>query len=123
MIRPLASGLVLVAMLAPTSSGERFAASQSRAARELVADLAAGDAAARARAACALRDLGDGAADAIPPLVDLLADATPIESSICGRSWWRGSPNDLTSPGEQAAAALVAIGSRAFDPVLRALRG
>src|SRR6185503_3704320 len=45
----------------------------------------------------------------------------PIESSVCGRRWWRGEANDLTSPGEQAAAALVAIGTRAFQPVLSAL--
>ena len=41
---------------------------------------------------------------------------------MCNRSWWRGSADDLTSPGEQAAAALVAIGTRAFQPVLNTLR-
>ena len=40
---------------------------------------------------------------------------------MCGRRSWRGTADDLTSPGEQAAAALVAIGTRAFQPVLGAL--
>ena len=93
-----------------------------RGVRELSAELDAVDAAVRARAACALRELGDRAADALPSLVKLLADGSPVEGSVCSRRWWRGGPNDLTSPGEQAAAALAAIGSRSFQPVANALK-
>ena len=120
-------GLPLVAFLslAPLPDdhgGERSFPAQTRAARDLVTDLSAGDAAVRAKAACELRELGDGAGEAIQPLVNLLGDAAPVDPSVCGRRWWRGGDDDLTSPGEQAAAALAAIGTRAFQPVLAALR-
>lgn len=85
----------------------------------LTKDLESSDPVVRARAACALRAHGDGAAPAIDALVKLLADGTAVDASVCGRKWWRCQ---LTSPGEQSAAALVAIGSRAFEPVLNAIR-
>ena len=47
--------------------------------------------------------------------------ARPSTRASAERHWWRGGQQDLTSPGEQAAAALAAIGSRAFEPVLAAL--
>ena len=87
-----------------------------------IADLVAQDPVVRARAACEMREAGDTAVDAIQPLASMLGDAAPVEAQVCSRNWWRGNPNDLTSPGEQAAAALVAIGTRAFQPVLGALR-
>ena len=109
--------------LVPSESGGRLTLGQEpRALRELVADLDASDAVVRARAACGLRELGDGAADAIGPLVKLLADGSPVEATVCGRRWWRGNSDDMTSPGEQAASALAAIGSRAFQPLMGALR-
>ena len=74
------------------------------------------------RAACGLRELGDRAVDAIGPLVALLADAAPVDGDVCGRRWSRHGDDNLTSPGEQAAAALVAIGTRAFQPLLAALK-
>ena len=115
----------LVALLALTSSANEYRGinAQSRGVGELVADLAAADPAVRVRAACEIRELGDTAADALQPLVGMLGDAAPVESSVCGRRSWRGNGDDLTSPGEQAAAALVAIGTRAFQPVLSTLRG
>jgi HEAT repeat protein len=122
MVRACALSLVAVLAVAPTAGGGRAGQSPSRSVRDLVADLGASDAMARARAACELRESGDGAAEAIGPLVALLSDAAPVESSVCGRRWWRGEANDLTSPGEQAAAALVAVGTRAFQPVLGAMR-
>ncbi len=113
----------LIALLALTSANEyRELNTQSRGVRDLVADLAAADPAARVRAACEIRELGDTAADAIQPLLAVLGDAAPVEASVCGRRSWRGSADDLTSPGEQAAAALVAIGTRAFQPVLDTLK-
>ena len=77
----------------------------------------------RARAACDLRELGDRAADAIAPLVALMDDATPLKADVCEKNRnWGGRDGDLTTPGEQAAAALVAIGSRSFAPLLGALQ-
>jgi HEAT repeat protein len=96
--------------------------SEHRHARDLVADLSANDPVVRARAACGLRDLGERAEEGLTQLVALLADGSPVEGSVCGRRWSRGGPNDLTSPGELAAAALAAIGSRAFQPVMATLR-
>src|SRR5262245_12201841 len=122
MIRTFAAAVV--ALLTVTASANEYpdAYAQTRTVRELTADLTAQDPVVRARAACEMRELGDGAADAIQTLTNMLGDAAPVEPSVCSRSWWRGNANDLTSPGEQAAAALVAIGTRAFQPVLGTLR-
>jgi HEAT repeat protein len=94
---------------------------QSRDVKGLIGALASDDVAARARAACELKAEGDLAAESIEPLAGLLADASPIERTVCGQHWWRNSEH-LTTPGELAAAALVAIGSRAVDPLLSALQ-
>ena len=88
---------------------------------ELSTHLAASDPAVRARAACDLRDRGDNAAAAIDALIALLPDASPLERSVCRQNWWRWDPDNPTTPGEQAASALVAIGSRAFEPLVKAL--
>lgn len=82
---------------------------------DLVAALATSDPAGRAEAACALRELGDRAAPAIAALAALLADPSPVESRVCGERGWRGAGQHTTSPGELAAAALVSIGSRAYQ--------
>ena len=85
--------------------------------------LRASDPVSRARAACDLRELGDRAADAIDPLVALMDDATPVSEDVCENNRnWGGRDGELTTPGKQAASALVAIGSRSFTPVLNALR-
>jgi HEAT repeat protein len=94
---------------------------QSRNVTAMVAALSSDEPATRARAACDLRAEGDLAAEAISPLVRLLADAAPVERTVCEQHWWR-SADLLTTPGEQAAAALVSIGSRAFEPVIAALQ-
>jgi HEAT repeat protein len=117
----IGSVLALLTLTSPANE-YRETRAQGRTVRELIAELGASDPTARAQAACEIRELGDAAGDAIAPLVAMLGDAAPVATLVCHRSWWRGNPNDLTSPGEQAAAALVAIGSRAFDPVLNALR-
>jgi len=94
---------------------------QSRNVKDMVAALASDDAATRAGAACELKGEGDLAADAIAPLVRLMADASPVERTVCSQHWWRNS-DLLTTPGALAAQALVSIGSRAFEPVLAALQ-
>jgi HEAT repeat protein len=93
---------------------------QARPAVDLVADLGANDPIVRARAACALKEHGDRAGDAIAPLVRLLGDRTAIDAAVCRERWMRDA-EDQTSPGELAAAALVAIGSRSVQPLLAVL--
>ena len=121
-IRTAVTGLLALLAITVSANDYRETRAQTRSVRDLIAELAAVDPAARARAACDIRELGDTAADAIAPLAAMLGDAAPVEALVCNRSWWRGNANDLTSPGEQAAAALVAIGTRAFQPVLARLK-
>src|SRR4051794_23650435 len=98
-------------------------------ARTKAAGLTSPDPATRTRAACDLRELGSDAAPAIPQLVVLLADGSPVDRTVCGERTWglgrhmKDNLVEMTSPGEQAASALVAIGNPAYDPLTRALRG
>jgi HEAT repeat protein len=94
-------------------------ANPQRAVRDLVADLSAADPVVRARAACGLKEQGDRSADAIEPLVRLLADASPVDPTVCRERWSRG--DEQTTPGELAAAALVGIGSRTVPPLVSVL--
>jgi HEAT repeat protein len=113
-------GVAAITLLVPALPGRR-APVQSTDVRVLTAELAAADPAARAQAACKLRDLGDAAAPAIPPLVALLGDGAPVERAVC-KQQWRRLDGQLTTPGELAAAALVAIGSRSVDPLLAVVK-
>jgi HEAT repeat protein len=121
--RSIAAALSLAAMMAGGSAAELEARQhQERTARELIQDLGAVDPAVRARAACGLRDLGDRAEDAMSQLIALLSDGSPVDGRVCARRWSHGGPNDVTTPGELAAAAVASIGSPAFQPVLSALK-
>lgn len=90
--------------------------------QELSTQLTASDPAVRARAACDLREQAESAGAAIEALIALLPDAAPLERSVCGQNWWRWNPESTTTPGEQAASVLVAIGGRAFDPLVETLK-
>jgi HEAT repeat protein len=76
----------------------------------------------RTAAACALGKLG--AVEAIPALIGLLSDETPVERIVC---WTDGkwTPARLTlkqaSPGEQAAIALAAMSQPAVEPLINAM--
>ena len=71
MIKTAIAGAVALLALVPAGSAERFPVPlQARGVRDLIADLGAGDAAARARAACELREMGDTAADALTSPAD-----------------------------------------------------
>ena len=91
------------------------------------AGLASADPSTRARAACELRALGSQASSAMPRLVALLEDGSPVDAAVCGeRTWGNGrfrGAQEMTTPGEQAASALVAIGTPAYDPLAKALSG
>ena len=89
--------------------------------------LASPDPATRTRAACDLKDMGRDAAPMIAELTALLADASPVDLAVCGERTWShgrfGNRDEATTPGQQAAAALVAIGEPARDPLMKALKG
>jgi HEAT repeat protein len=91
--------------------------------RSATAGLKSADPAARARAACEIRELGSRARDVIPQLVELLADGSPVDPEVCDARTWRWSrfSDSTTTPGEQAASALVAIGAPAYEPLTRLL--
>ena len=83
--------------------------------RDQIAALSAPDPGARAMAACYLAAWGDRAEAAVPALMGLLADATPITPVQC----W----SDRSTPGLEAARALGSIRSEAaIEPLLEALR-
>jgi HEAT repeat protein len=104
---------VAVMLLAGTAQRDATAAA---------AGLASADPATRTRAACELRGLGSGAAPALPRLLSMLDDGSPVDAAVCAeRTWRHGWSQDATSPGEQAASALVAIGTPAYEPLTRAL--
>ena len=94
------------------------------------AGLGSADPAARAHAACELRSFGSQATPYMPRLAAMLEDASPVDPSVCGERTWRfravrhgsGQGEDQTTPGEQAASALVAIGAPAQSVFLEALR-
>ena len=88
------------------------------------AGLGSADPIVRTRAACELREFGSQASPFIPRLAAMLDDASPVEANVCGERTWRfRGGDDLTSPGEQAASALVAIGSPSQPVLLKALGG
>jgi HEAT repeat protein len=95
--------------------------------REQIAALSAPDPVARAFAACYLAGMGRRAEAAVPALIRVLADATPIDPVACQGNYGGGftlQTGRKSSPGLEAAGALGAIGSNtAIDPLLQAIRG
>ena len=89
----------------------------------LVANLSAADPTLRARAACELRKHVEDATAALGTFVALLEDGAPVQGEACRRRWGRAldGGRDVTTPGQEAAATLVAIGQRAVPPLLAAL--
>ena len=93
-------------------------------AADLVARLRDGDPRVRAVAACDLQRLGSGARNAIAALVERLPDGSPVDPKVCGedRYYWSRDIDQQTSPGEEAAAALVAIGTDSLPSLITATR-
>jgi len=87
--------------------------------KELIARLRSAKADERTRAACDLAKRGGKAAPAIGVLIETLADPAPVDRRVCHPESMHES--DPTSPGQQAAAALIAIGSPALEPLIAAL--
>ena len=110
------TSVVFVTLLALASQRDITAAT---------AGLASPDPSIRTKAACDVREFGAQAASTIGKLTAMLGDASPVDLTVCGERTWShgrfGRHQDATTPGEQAASALVAIGTPARDPLLRAL--
>jgi len=88
------------------------------------AGLSSADPAVRTQAACELRAFGGQASPFIPRLAALLDDASPVDPAVCAERTWRfRGGHDSTTPGEQAASALVAIGTPSQPVLMRALAG
>jgi HEAT repeat protein len=86
------------------------------------AGLTSPDPAVRTRAACELRDLGRRSSPYMAKLAAMLADASTVDPGVCGERTWRSrGAQEMTSPGEQAAAALVAIGEPSKPVLLKTL--
>jgi HEAT repeat protein len=100
------------------------AVAPQRDATAAAAGLASADPAVRTKAACELRALGQAAAPATARLAEMLDDGSPVDPAVCGERTWRfrgGNHESSTTPGEQAASALVAIGRTAQPALLKAL--
>src|SRR6185436_14790825 len=91
---------------------------------DLSARLRAADPAERVMAACELQRLGYDARGASAALVERLSDNSPVDPMICGkdRYYWSKDIDHPTTPGEEAAAALVAIGTDSLQPLIVAAR-
>jgi HEAT repeat protein len=91
---------------------------------DLVTKLSAADPAERVIAACEMQRLGSDARRAIPALIERLADGSPVDPMVCGkdRYWWSKDIDRQTTPGEEAAAALVAIGTDALAALIMSAR-
>lgn len=91
---------------------------------DLIARLRDRDPSARAMAACELQHLGSTARPAIAALVERLSDPSPVDPQVCGegRHYRTRDVEQQTTPGEEAAAALVAIGTAALEPLIAAAR-
>jgi HEAT repeat protein len=112
---PPAAAMTAALLVAPMAQADAAAAA---------AGLSSPDPTVRTRAACDLRRLGSQAAPLLSRLAALLDDGSPVEAAVCGERTWRfGNVQDPTTPGEQAASALVAIGSPAYEPLTKALAG
>jgi HEAT repeat protein len=108
---------------APARDASTPVTAQKLTTEALVANLSAADPTLRARAACELRKHVDAASAALGTLVALLEDGAPVQGEACRRRWGRAMDGgrDVTTPGQEAAATLVAIGQRAVSPLLAAL--
>jgi HEAT repeat protein len=78
----------------------------------------------RTIAACDLQRMGSASRTAMAALVERLPDASPVDPTICGedRFYWSKDIEQQTTPGEEAAAALVAIGTESLFSLVAASR-
>src|SRR5262245_16743655 len=91
---------------------------------DLIANLRATEPSARVIAACELQRLGSDARTAIAALVERLSDNSPVDPLVCGkdRHYWSKDIERQTTPGEESAAALAAIGTESLPALVSASR-
>ena len=93
-------------------------------ATDLATRLRDADPRTRTIAACQLQRMGSAAQPVIAALGERLSDASPVDPTVCGedRHYWSKDFEQQTTPGEEAAAALVAIGTESLPSVIAASR-
>jgi len=77
----------------------------------------------RTGVACSRNVFNASAAAAVPALIEMLDDDEPVAPEVCredGRPWWGDERRPIT-PGQEAARALVRVGSASLDPLLKTL--
>jgi HEAT repeat protein len=91
---------------------------------DLRAQLQARSAHDRAMAACGIAERRtDDAAPAMPVLLALLGDDSPVEGRLCrDRSRVQHEWDEGSTPGREAARALERLGNRAVEPLIERLR-
>src|SRR4029450_1900953 len=91
---------------------------------DLVTRLRDADPRTRTIAACDLQRMGSASRSAIAALIARLSDASPVDPKVCGedRHYWSKDIEQQTSPGEEAAAALGAIGTESLPSLAGAAR-
>jgi len=131
----VSAAMTLVASLVHPTPGQPQSVSSSPAialisyvagqdAAELAARLRDADPRTRTIAACDLQRMGTASRGAIAALVERLSDASPVDPKVCGEDrhyWWKDIDHQ-TTPGEEAAAALVAIGTESLPSLIEASR-
>jgi HEAT repeat protein len=131
----VSAAMTLVASLVHPMPGEPQAVSSAPAialisyvagqdAADLAARLRDADPRTRTIAACDLQRMGSASRAAMAALVERLSDASPVDPKVCGedRYYWSKNIEQQTTPGEEAAAALVAIGTESLPSLITASR-
>jgi HEAT repeat protein len=118
------SGLLRSVVFAAAPQQQQNAADIPDEVREKIRLLESANPVERAQAACTLGLMKERAVPAIPALIKLLSDDTPVQRVSCSEGNWRSGSNELdkSSPGEQAAGALVFIGEPAVAPLVAVVR-
>jgi HEAT repeat protein len=131
----VSAAATLVASLVPPTPGQPQSVSSAPAialisyvagqdAADLAARLRDADPRARTIAACDLQRMGSASRGAMAALIERLPDASPVDPKVCGedRFYWSKDIDRQTTPGEEAAAALVAIGTESLPSLIAATR-
>src|SRR6185503_12486425 len=131
----VSAAMTLVASLVHPTPGQPQSVSSSPAialisyvagqdAADLAARLRDADPRTRTIAACDLQRMGSASRAAMAALVERLPDNSPVDPKVCGedRYYWSNHIEQQTTPGEEAAAALVAIGTESLPSLIAASR-
>src|SRR5204863_848127 len=114
-------GFAAYSMQATTASAPQSATDL----QEKIRMLSSANPVERASAACQIGEMGKQATAAIPHLVALLGDDTPVNARLdCSQhNNMMGKHNyvEHTTPAQHAAAALAAMGSAAVEPLIGVL--